>query len=122
MSLKASISSRGMRPLALALLHMSVIVSLAWAQEARTEEGGPAPPKAPMDKAAIIKAQLPFYSVDLCMVSGEKLADMGDPVNYVHKGRLVRFCCKSCRKSFKKEPAKTLTKLDAAMDAGQKPT
>jgi hypothetical protein len=47
---------------------------------------------------------------------------MGGPVDYIHKedgkpDRLVRFCCSSCVKKFKKDPAKYLAKLDAAIAA-----
>lgn len=47
---------------------------------------------------------------------------MGDAVDYVHKeegkpDRLVRFCCASCIKTFKKDPAKYLAKLDEAEKA-----
>lgn len=53
-----------------------------------------------------------------CVVSGETLGEMGDPVSYTHKeegkpDRVVQFCCKSCIGKFKKDPAKYLSKLDA---------
>ena len=63
---------------------------------------------------AIVKQQLPHYPLDTCLVmTDEKLGgeDMGDPVNKVYKNRLVRFCCKSCVRKFKKDPAKYLAKL-----------
>ncbi len=61
------------------------------------------------------------YPLDVCVVSGEKLeGDMGGPVDYIHKeegkpDRLVRFCCKSCIKDFKKDPAQFLKKIDGAI-------
>lgn len=71
---------------------------------------------------AIVRQQKPLYPVDTCVVSGEKFGgDMGEPVDYVHDNRLVRFCCKSCIKKFTKEPAKHLAKLDKAAIAKQKP-
>jgi hypothetical protein len=64
------------------------------------------------------------YPLDTCVVSGEKLegGDMGGPVDYIHKeegkpDRLVRFCCKSCIKKFKKDPAKYLKVIDDAVAA-----
>ncbi len=60
------------------------------------------------------------YPLDTCVVSDEKLeGDMGGPIDYIHKeegksDRLVRLCCKSCIKTFKKDPAKYLSKIDAA--------
>lgn len=63
------------------------------------------------------------YPLTTCVVSGDKLDEMGDPVKYVYKqpgkpDRLVEFCCKDCIKDFEKDPAKYLAKLDAA--TGQK--
>lgn len=59
------------------------------------------------------------YPLDTCVVSGEKLGEMGKPYDYVHQepgqpDRLVRFCCKGCVRDFKKDPAAYLKKLDAA--------
>ena len=53
------------------------------------------------------------YPLTTCVVSGEKLGDMGDPVVIQYEGREVRFCCKHCIPKFKKDPAKYLSKLDA---------
>ena len=51
------------------------------------------------------------YTLDTCLVSGEKLGSMGKPVEMVHEGQQIKFCCKSCRPDFEKEPAKYLSKL-----------
>jgi YHS domain-containing protein len=60
------------------------------------------------------KPKVIVYPIDYCIVSGEKLGDMGDPVRYVHEGRTVYFCCKGCIKKFEADPAKYLAVLDAA--------
>ena len=39
---------------------------------------------------------------------------MGEPYDYLYGTRLVRLCCKTCVKGFKKELAKHLASLDAA--------
>jgi hypothetical protein len=59
------------------------------------------------------------YPLDTCVVSGEKLGEMGKPIDYIYKeegkpDRLVRFCCKMCIGKFKKEPAKYLKLIDEA--------
>ena len=54
------------------------------------------------------------YTLKTCIVSGEKLGEMGKPVVYVHEGREVKFCCKDCVKDFKKDPAKYVKKIDEA--------
>ena len=65
------------------------------------------------------------YPLSTCVVSGEGLNDMGAPIDYVYKqegkpDRLVKFCCKQCTGKFKKDPAKYLSKLDAAEAAAAK--
>ncbi|MCX6894809.1 MAG: TRASH domain-containing protein, partial [Verrucomicrobia bacterium] len=60
------------------------------------------------------------YPLQTCLVSGEKLGEMGKPFIYTHEGREVRFCCKNCLKDFKKDPAKYLKKLDEAEKAAKK--
>ena len=54
------------------------------------------------------------YPLDTCLVSGEKLGEMGDPVVIQHEGQEIKFCCDSCIPKFKKEPAKYLSKLEHA--------
>ena|SRR5436190_3210745 len=54
------------------------------------------------------------YVLKTCIVSGEKLGEMGKPVVYVHEGREIQFCCKDCTKEFKKNPAKYVKKIEAA--------
>ena len=56
---------------------------------------------------------------ETCVVSGDKLGEMGKPFEYIYKAagkpdRVVQLCCKDCVKDFEKEPAKYLAKLDAA--------
>jgi hypothetical protein len=60
----------------------------------------------------------PAYPLTTCVVSDEKLGEMGKPVVIQHDGREVQFCCESCQKDFKKDPAKYLKKID---DAAKKP-
>jgi len=56
------------------------------------------------------------YPLDTCVVADEKLgADPSmKPYAFVHEGREVKLCCKSCLKDFKKEPAKYIAKIEAA--------
>ena len=54
------------------------------------------------------------YPLKTCVVSDEKLGEMGDPYVFTYQGREVKLCCKSCRKDFDKEPAKFVKKMDAA--------
>jgi hypothetical protein len=54
------------------------------------------------------------YAQTTCVVSGEKLGEMGAPVVINYKGLEVRFCCNSCVKKFNADPEKYLAKLKAA--------
>ena len=64
-----------------------------------------------------IAAQKAAYPLKDCVVGGEALGSMGDPVEYVHEGRLVQFCCEGCIDDFKKDSTKYLAKLDEALAA-----
>jgi YHS domain-containing protein len=52
------------------------------------------------------------YKPDTCIVSDEKLGEMGKPVTFEYKGQEIKLCCKDCRKDFDKDPAKYLKKLE----------
>jgi len=54
------------------------------------------------------------YTLKTCLVSGEKLGEMGDPYVFTYQGREIKLCCKGCKKDFDKEPAKFIKKLEAA--------
>jgi len=58
------------------------------------------------------KPKLKPYTLKTCVVSGDKLGEMGDPYVFEYEGREIKFCCKGCVKDFKKEPAKYLKKID----------
>ena len=36
------------------------------------------------------------YPLETCLVSGEKLGEMGEPYEIVYEGRQIKFCCKKC--------------------------
>ena len=72
--------------------------------------------------AAIVQQQSPVYPQGKCIVSGEELGSMGDPLDYVYQNRLVKLCCAGCIKKLEAEPAKYLAELDARIVAEQKET
>jgi hypothetical protein len=56
-----------------------------------------------------------LYPLEICIVTDEKLGEMGKPHVFVHEGQEIKLCCKSCLKRFNKEPQRYLKKLaDAA--------
>ena len=99
----------------LAVLVTAVSLSLAPLALAAEEAAAP-------DADAVVAAQLPTYPLETCVVSGEELGSMGDPVDFVHEGRLVRFCCGMCEGPFAEDPAKHLAMIDEAVIAAQLPT
>ena len=51
------------------------------------------------------------YPLSTCIISGEKLGEMGKPAVLVSDGQEVQFCCKSCIKDFNKDPKKFLKEI-----------
>lgn len=67
-----------------------------------------------LDKA-VVEQQGKDYALKTCPVSKEAFGgDMGEPVDLVIAGRLVRLCCKACKKDVEKDPAKFVAIVDAA--------
>ncbi len=74
---------------------------------------------AALDKK-IIEQQVKTYPLDTCVVLGGKLGSMGEPVNYIHNNRLVRFCCAGCIGPFEADPAKYTAMIDKAYADSQR--
>ncbi len=72
--------------------------------------------------AGVIQAQKASYPLKTCVIGGDELGSMGDPIEMVVGTRLVRLCCKGCVKGVQKEPAKALATIDAALITEQKKT
>jgi len=51
------------------------------------------------------------YPLDTCLVTGNALGSMGDPITKVYDGQEVKFCCKPCVAEFEANPAEFLAKL-----------
>jgi hypothetical protein len=60
------------------------------------------------------------YPLKTCIVSGEKLGEMGKPYVFVHEGREIKLCCKNCLKDFNKAPAKYVKKIEEAESKAKK--
>ena len=54
------------------------------------------------------------YPLTTCVVSGDKLGEMGKPYVFVYQGQEVKLCCSGCKKDFDKDPAKYLKKIQDA--------
>ena len=89
----------------------------------RSDTAKPAASPAP-DDAWLAKAKAE-YPLNTCVVSHEEFGEMGHAIDYVYlqpgqPDRLVRFCCKDCRKDFDKDPAKYLKLIDEAATKAKK--
>jgi hypothetical protein len=58
------------------------------------------------------KPKVKPYTLTTCIVSDDKLGEMGKPVVFNYKDQEIKLCCKACRKDFDKDPAKFLKKLE----------
>lgn len=67
--------------------------------------------------ARMKKQQMPYYPLDTCVVSGEKLG--ANSKDIIVGNRLVRLSSESCQSAFDAEPSKYLAKLDEAVIAKQ---
>lgn len=65
--------------------------------------------------ADIVKQQKPYYPLDTCVVTGEKLGEDEPVVDFVYNNRLFELCCNDCPKKLVKDPAKYFKELDAAV-------
>jgi len=85
-----------------AILSLALVASCS-KDESEPAAGGAAP--SPTSAAA------ENYPLTTCVVSGEELGGMGEPVDYDHNGTLVKFCCKNCIPKFQADPETYLRKL-----------
>ena len=60
------------------------------------------------------KSKIKAYPLKTCVVSGEKLGEMGKPYVFTNDTREIKLCCKDCLKDFKKDPDKYVKKLEEA--------
>lgn len=98
-------------PLETAMRH--VLTLALFALLAPVFAGDPPAPAAGAAKA---------YPLTTCIVSGEKLGEMGPEVPKVYDGQEVKFCCKGCIKKFEKDIAGNVKKItDAAAAAASAP-
>ena len=91
-----------------------LLLSVCWAAGAVSADKVQKAEKAKADAGV-----LP-YPLDKCLVTGEKLGSMGEPVKLVYEGREIKFCCSGCPDKFKADPKKYLKALDDAIIEQQK--
>ena len=64
------------------------------------------------------------YPLKTCVVSGEKLGEMGEPIEFVYTNKganqEIKFCCSMCKGRFLKDADTYMKKIKAAEDAQKK--
>ncbi|HAB15377.1 MAG TPA: hypothetical protein PLX89_09145 [Verrucomicrobiota bacterium] len=85
-----------------ALAGVAAIAALVLAPSTLAADKDSPDPKATKDKP---------YKLEKCIVSDEKLGEMGDPYAFGYKGQEFKLCCKHCKKDFDKDPQKYVKKL-----------
>lgn len=89
------------------------LIRLADESEKAEFQKAPAKYLAVLNKA-VVDAQGKDYPLTQCLVSKDKLGEMGKTDDVVIAGRLVRLCCGSCEDEVKKNPAKFVAMIDEA--------
>ncbi|MFH1460181.1 MAG: YHS domain-containing protein [Candidatus Omnitrophota bacterium] len=51
----------------------------------------------------------------ICLVSGEEVDEMGEPVKHNYNGKIYSFCCSGCVEEFKKDPKKYIKIFEDSM-------
>lgn len=59
------------------------------------------------------------YPLSTCVVSGEKLGEMGEPHVIQYQGKTVKLCCSSCLKEFNADPVKYMKVIEEAEKKAQ---
>ena len=70
----------------------------------------------------IVEDQARYYPTQSCVVTGDPLTEDGEDIalTMVYGNRLVRLCCKMCRRDFKADPVTYMEKLDALTAEAQR--
>lgn len=90
---------------ALAALAAAALAGCGAEPAKESPKAAPAPAGAPAAAA---------YPLPTCVISGDKLGEMGPPVVFTYEGTEVRLCCPKCRPIFDKDPKKFIAMIEAA--------
>lgn len=70
-------------------------------------------PETPAAPPAAADPNTKPYPLKTCIISGEELGKMGEPVRFTYKGQEIKLCCKGCQKKFDADADKMLEKIAA---------
>lgn len=110
------------------VLLLTPILLLAGFALAQKPAAAPAAPQKPADTvpakpvnpdAKVISSQKPSYPLDTCPISHGKLGGMGEPVDMVVDGHLVRLCCPKCKPGVEKDKVAIFKSIEDGVIAQQ---
>lgn len=52
------------------------------------------------------------YPFDFCLVSNDKLGEMGKPIGFAYKGQEIKVCCRDCKNDFDKTPEEYMKRFE----------
>ncbi len=105
---------------AVALAFSIALLGCSGGEKTEMDQSQTAQPAQQTETMAQADMPVKDYPLDYCIISGEKLGSMGDPIVKEYNGRTVKFCCNRCVATFEKDPAMYIAKIDSAA-AGMAP-
>ena len=99
---------------------LTTALSLMWAGSSLAAEqtGAPAAVVENQAQTPAVEATQPVeVGNEFCLISGEKVGQMGPVVKEEYKGKIYNFCCNMCLKDFHKDPEKYIKALEEKMKA-----
>lgn len=66
---------------------------------------------------AVDEVHVKPYPLPDCVISEEKLGSLGKPIVLIYEGQEIKVCCRDCKKTFERNPAKAMAKFEAAVKA-----
>lgn len=100
------------------IIHFNRLVRLGSQMSAQKFNKSPDKYIAKLNEAVIAK-QIESYPLETCVISGEPLDTMGEPIQVVVANRLVQFCCGGCEAKMWEDPAGTLNKISSGGGDGE---
>jgi YHS domain-containing protein len=85
------------------------------AQKTETKPAAKTATKATATKVTAKTAKAAPVKFTACMVTGEKLGSMGEPIKVKYKDQEYPLCCEGCRATFNKNPEKYIKEAMAKM-------
>lgn len=104
---------------ALFSLALSSVILLTSTSFADGERGDNKTSTAQSEKKSS-KRTVKRYPFDFCLVSNDKLGELGKPIAFAYKGREIKVCCRDCKNDFDKTPEQYMQRLEKLLSEKEK--